>query len=88
MGSRFPFRQARDRGLARGEVQPSRSPMGSAARPASYNAPAAIQLQRTDYRARLSKTAGLILRDPLLMGRLGDRIYALFQAELEQRSRD
>ncbi len=88
MGSRFPFRQARDRGISRGECRPSLEPLGSAADPAIYSAPPAVQFQRTDYRSRISKTAGLVLREPLLMQRLGDRIYELWQADLaNQRQR-
>ncbi|NJL03107.1 MAG: hypothetical protein HC838_08240 [Spirulinaceae cyanobacterium RM2_2_10] len=88
MGSRFPFRQASDRGISRGEAQRSLEPVGSLSSSASFNAPSAVQLQRTDYRARIGKTAGLVRRNPLLMGRLGDRIYELLRADLStQRQR-
>lgn len=79
--SRFPFRIAGDRATTRGLTQPTLDPVRSVGNPAGYAAPAQLQVQRQERRMRLARMVRLVRSDPHLMRRLGDRVYALWQAD-------
>ena len=81
----FPFRNAGDYTVANGQCQPSSAPIGPVTQPAGYAAPADIQLAQAMHSARLRLVTHQVLATPHLKRRLGDRIYALWVADQQQR---
>lgn len=73
-------------------TEPSLKPIGQPSVPAGYAAPALVQSKgKTEDLAKISKVAGKVLQDPLLMRLLSDRVYKLMLEDLrrqQERSRN
>ncbi|MBD2013022.1 hypothetical protein H6F96_03200 [Microcoleus sp. FACHB-53] len=73
-------------------TEPSLKPIGDISVPAGYAAPALMQSKgKTEDLAKISKVAGKVLQDPLLMRLLSDRVYKLMLEDLrrqQERSRN
>jgi hypothetical protein len=73
-------------------TEPSLKPIGETSVPAGYAAPALVQSKgKTEDLAKISKVAGKVLQDPLLMRLLSDRVYELMLQDLrrqQERSRN
>ncbi len=74
------------------ETEPSLKPIGQPSVPAGYTAPALVQRDgKAEDLAKISKVAGKVLQDPLMMRLLSDRVYQLLLEDLrrqQERSRN
>jgi hypothetical protein len=74
------------------ETQPSFKPIGDTTVPAGYAAPALVQNDgKKEELAKISKAAAEVLRDPLRLRLLSDRVYELMLEDLrrqQERSRN
>lgn len=71
-------------------IEPSLDPLGGFSTPAGFAAPAEFQSNQKEL-GELSTLADQVLQDPLLLSKLGDRIYQLLQEDLryqQERSRN
>ena len=84
--------QTRAQGMTSPGTEPSLKPIGQPSVPAGYAAPAFVQRHgKTEDLAKISKVAGKVLQDPLLMRLLSDRVYKLMLEDLrrqQERSRN
>lgn len=65
--------------------EPSFHPIGDAAHPAGYTAPAFILKNgKKEDLAQLADAAGKVLQDPLRLRLLSDRVYELMQEDLRR----
>lgn len=64
-------------------IKPSFKPIDAPAGPSGYNAPANFQRNcKQDELEAIAKTAGDVLRDPILLRTLSDRVYELMRDDL------
>lgn len=64
-------------------IQPSLKPISNPSGPAGYAAPAIFQRScKQDEMAAIAKTASKVLRDPILLRLLTDRVYELMLQDL------
>lgn len=59
-------------------------PIGSSTRPAGYAAPGLVPSNDQDNQTAVSKIAAKVLRDPLLLRQLSDRVYELMLEDLRR----
>lgn len=60
------------------------NPITNLAKPAGYTAPVIIQSNNKEKLAKMMPIVAKILKDPLLLNKLCDRIYELMQEDLRQ----
>ncbi|HEY9301864.1 MULTISPECIES: hypothetical protein [unclassified Coleofasciculus] len=82
--NRYSSQQAVSGAIANLGTQSYLQPIGSSTRPAGYAAPGLVPSNDKDNQTAVSKTAAKVLRDPLLLRQLSDRVYELMLEDLRR----
>lgn len=81
----YPYGQSRSTAMSSLSMQPSFKPVGDSTVPAGYAAPTSTQSNcKPEELAAITKIAGKVLHDPLLMRQVSDRIYELMLEDLRR----